>query len=272
MKKGIILLLGALLLHVSSTFAGMLGQGQTLYAGSQICSDNKQYCLTLQASDGNLVLYGPKGAVWQSQTNGKGVTRAVMQQDGNFVLYTSSNQPIWVLNLQRANPYLNVQDDGNLVFYWDRAIWSSNTSDPNTVESNQARILNADTQILVGTSYTIGQYFFILQADGNLVLYKNGGAIWNSGTASKGVTAAWMQNDGNFTLDTANETAVWSANTQGNPNAFFAFQPDGNLVVYTPTPIWDRLSGFDGKPDYKNHNGPGAGICLCIGTITTIPF
>jgi hypothetical protein len=263
--------LGSLFFHASLASAAILGQGQTLLAGSQICSDNNQYCLNLQASDGNLVLYGPTGPIWQSGTSGKGVARAVMQPDGNFVLYTASNQAVWSLNMGRANPYLNVRNDGNLAFYWYRAVWSSNTSDPNTVESNESRVLYVNTQIPAGSSYTIGQYFFILQADGNLVLYKNDAPIWASGTSGKGVTAAWMQSDGNFVLDNAAGTGVWATNTQNNPNAFFPFQPDGNLVVYTPTIIWDRLDGFN-HPDYKDHSGPGSGICLCIGTIATIPF
>nr|WKF56047.1 hypothetical protein HUO10_000491 [Paraburkholderia busanensis] len=251
----------------------MLLTGETLPLGGTVYSDNGQYVLTLQASDGNLVLYSATGPIWQAQSNGKGVTRAVMQPDGNFVLYTSANQPIFVINTGRPNSYLNVQNDGNIVFYWDRPVWTSNTSDPNTMQTNQARVLYANTKIVAGSSYTVGQYFLILQADGNFVLYKNGSPIWYTNTQGRGVTSAWVQNDGNFSLYNDAGASLWSSGTNGNYGAYFAFQPDGNLVVYAPTPIWDRLAGFN-HPDYKDHRGPGHGVCIgvCGGAIIGIPF
>ncbi|WP_230958367.1 curculin (mannose-binding) lectin [Burkholderia cepacia] len=262
------------LVFQSLAFAKRLEPGVTMWAGQSVCSDNNQYCLTLQKSDGNLVLYASNGqAVWQAKTNGKGVTRAVMQPDGNFVLYTDDNRPIWVVKTERSNSFLNVQDDGNIVFYWMRPIWDSKTSDVSSMQSNEARVLYPNTKLTAGVSYTIGQYFFILQADGNLVLYKNGAAIWNTGTAGKGVTSAWMQNDGNFVLYNDAGTPIWKTNTGGNGNALFAFQPDGNLVIYVQTPSWDRLAGYN-HPDYKDHRGPGQGWCIgaCGGSIISIPF
>lgn len=75
---------------MSSAIATVIPSGATLNLGAQVCSENGQYCLDMQASDGNLVLYGPSGVVWSAQVAGKGVTRAVVQPDGNFVLYTFS--------------------------------------------------------------------------------------------------------------------------------------------------------------------------------------
>jgi cell wall-associated NlpC family hydrolase len=46
-------------------------------------------------SDGNLVLYGPRGAVWSSQTAGNAGDHAVLQGDGNLVVYGSSGQALW---------------------------------------------------------------------------------------------------------------------------------------------------------------------------------
>ncbi|GAB7536219.1 curculin (mannose-binding) lectin [Burkholderia sp. 22PA0099] len=270
MKKGIFLFLGLLLVHLSSAFATVIPTGTTLYLGAQVCSENGQYCLDMQASDGNLVLYGPTGALWASGTANKGATRAVMQPDGNFVVYTSANVALLVLNTEHAGAYLNVQNDGNLALYWDRAIWQSNTSDPNSVQTNQGRILHTDSRIPVGASYTVGQYFLILQADGNFALYKNGVPIWYTATAGKGVTAAWMQNDGNLTMTNDAGAALWQSNTGGNANAYFAFQPDGNLVIYTPTVSWDRLAHFD-HPDYLDHSG--GGYCFaCTAEPISIPF
>jgi hypothetical protein len=48
---------------------------------------------------------------------------ALMQADGNFVLYTSSGTPCWQ-TFTDGNPgaYLNMQDDGNLVVYSSSAV------------------------------------------------------------------------------------------------------------------------------------------------------
>jgi surface antigen len=70
-------------------------------------------------TDGNLVEYGPNGAMWSSRTYGSGSSdRAVMQGDGNFVVYNPSNAPLYHTGTYN-NPgtYLIVQDDGNVVLY-----------------------------------------------------------------------------------------------------------------------------------------------------------
>jgi hypothetical protein len=63
--------------------------GSSLAIGQSIISENGTFTLTLQA-DGNLVLSGPNGVAWSSNTAGKGGTHADMQADGNFVLYTAA--------------------------------------------------------------------------------------------------------------------------------------------------------------------------------------
>jgi hypothetical protein len=60
---------------------------------------------------------GDSSVAWSTQTFVPG-TSAVMQADGNFVLYTPSGQPVWHTQTS-GNPgaFFNVQDDGNLVVY-----------------------------------------------------------------------------------------------------------------------------------------------------------
>jgi len=43
---------------------------------------------------------------------------AIMQADGNFVLYDLTNQPVWATNTA-GNPgaHMAIQDDGNMVVY-----------------------------------------------------------------------------------------------------------------------------------------------------------
>jgi hypothetical protein len=91
--------------------------GQQLNPGQSCTSPNGQYTLTYQ-TDGNLVLYGPGGALWWTGTNGTCPGFAPMQSDGNFVVYDCTGQPVWNSGTW-GNPgaYLTVQDDSNLVVY-----------------------------------------------------------------------------------------------------------------------------------------------------------
>lgn len=221
----------------------MVAAGQTILPNERVYSDNGQYFLTLQ-SDGNLVFYGPSGAIWNTKTAGSGASRAVMQPDGNFVVYRIDNSVVFVVRTGRVSSFLNIQDDGNLVFYRLLPIWNSHTNDSSSIQSSTAKIFYPNTKIFPGQVFSNGQYQLIFQTDGDLVLYKDGGrAIWSSGTAGRGATELWMQNDGNFVIY-ANGRPIWLTSTQGNSNAFFAFQPDGNLVIYRSEAVWDWKNGF----------------------------
>lgn len=87
-----------------------------------------------------------------------------------------------------------------------------------------------------------GCFTFMLQDDGNLVLYKSGNkALWQSGTSSKAVKRAVMQSDGNLVLYGYDNIAVWNSRTDGRDGSRLIVQDDGNVVIYTPSinrPVW----------------------------------
>src|SRR5947209_4484669 len=60
--------------------------GEVLTQDQSITSANGQYTFVYQG-DGNLVLYGPGGALWASNTGGRSVGECIMQGDGNLVIY-----------------------------------------------------------------------------------------------------------------------------------------------------------------------------------------
>ena len=67
-------------------------------------------------NDGNLVLYGPSGALWASNTVGQPPGFATMQDDGNVVVYRADGVPIWATDTSgMPGAELRVQDDGRLV-------------------------------------------------------------------------------------------------------------------------------------------------------------
>lgn len=94
-----------------------IGPGQRLYPDTEVRSPNGAYRLRYQ-SDGNLVLYGPGGAVWSSGTAGLGGLFAEMQPDGNFVVYHASGADPWESGTAGIpGAELRVQDDGYIVIY-----------------------------------------------------------------------------------------------------------------------------------------------------------
>jgi len=104
---------------------------QQLNAGQQLTSANGKARLVMQL-DGNLVLYrnDTNAALWASGTNGKAVSYAIMQNDGNLVCYEASGAPDWASGTNgNSGAYLVLDDDGNLIIYnaANTAIWASNT-------------------------------------------------------------------------------------------------------------------------------------------------
>lgn len=102
-----------------------------LFYGQTIVSPSCYYFLTMQ-TDGNLVLYeGPRfqgRARWASGTVGrKGY--AIMQADGNLVMYSWNGRPFFATNTHgHPGSRLVLQDDGNLVVYSGGApLWATNT-------------------------------------------------------------------------------------------------------------------------------------------------
>ena len=99
--------------------------------GDFLTSPNNLYTLNLQ-DDGNLVLYDlnlGQEAIWVSNTHNMAVSRAVMQSDGNFVIYGYPD-PIWATNTYNQDgAYIVLQDNGTLVVYETTPIWASNTEE-----------------------------------------------------------------------------------------------------------------------------------------------
>ena len=215
--------------------AEVLAPGRVLQHGDAVDSCDGRFVLTMQ-HDGNLVLYQRHvGAVWSSGTHGSGADRAVMQTDGNLVVYAGGTAR-WASGTHgEPGAIAAVQSDGNLVVYRGGAArWASGSSARPTPGCS-SQWLGSGQTLHAGDAVTScdGRFQLVMQADGNLVMYQHGvGAVWATGTHGHGATRATMQDDGNLVLYTAANHAVWASGTHGQPGAALAVQSDGNLVIY----------------------------------------
>jgi hypothetical protein len=81
----------------TSASARILQPGESLQTGSVMHSEDGRYLAVMQA-DGNFVVYrndGSSRAIWSTNTTGRGAVLAVMQHDGNFVLYDGAGRAVW---------------------------------------------------------------------------------------------------------------------------------------------------------------------------------
>ncbi len=161
-----------------------LGTGAYLVLDDYLVSDNNQ-CFAIMQSDGNFVLYHGSGpanqgpAYWASNTVlGPGQYFATMQSDGNFVLYHGSDPA-----------------------HQGAAYWVTNTA--------------------AGP----GQYFAVIQNDANFVLYQGsdpthqGAFRWNTGVVNGQVT---VHNQGGYV---ARSTVEWDLGGQHQS------QSSGNFLL-----------------------------------------
>lgn len=86
--------------------------------GSKIYTANKEYIAVIQ-SDGNLVIYNSSGQpTWASGTSGNPGAKLAVQTDGNIVIYRSNGSVAWssgVFNFEDANyARLFIDLDGKL--------------------------------------------------------------------------------------------------------------------------------------------------------------
>lgn len=125
---------------------------------------------TAKACKGSTLAAGEVLNVNEFLLSAGGAYSAIMQKDGNFVIYEGSPQtsatPIWATGTQRqvGTYFAAMQNDGNFVLY------------------NGSPVQQGSPYWASQTQSSTGAYFLIMQDDGNLVIYA-GRPTWASGTA-----------------------------------------------------------------------------------------
>ena len=120
---------GGVLTPAPPTSCGRLNPGEGITAGGALASCDGRFTLQMQL-DGNLVLYQGGTALWSNNRAHTSDFSAVMQGDGNFVVYDLASIPRFATNTS-GNPgaWLALQNDGNVVVYSSGGapLWASNT-------------------------------------------------------------------------------------------------------------------------------------------------
>ncbi|WP_275906263.1 protease pro-enzyme activation domain-containing protein [Burkholderia semiarida] len=228
-----------------AVYSGGINEGTMLKPRQAVYSASGNHELLMQ-DDGNLVLYNTTNgaAVWNTRTYGNPGAYAVFQTDGNFVVYSANGTPLWYSATygQSGEQYLAVQDDGNMVIYrLFVPVFATATDTPSYVVSSAGpAVWNGGVVLSSGQSLTSGNgaNVLVMQGDGNLVLLRHGAPVWNSGTFGYSGAFAVMQGDGNLVVYSAAGAPLWNSRTGGNPGAVTYVQDDGNVVIYTRRPNW----------------------------------
>jgi outer membrane protein assembly factor BamB len=212
---------------------------QRLNRGWSILSPNGQYKLILTYG-GNLVelaLYGK--AIFSTNTN-LGRSRgdhAIVQADGNFVVYDQSGHPLWSTGTH-GNPYafLALNNAGALqILQADtgKVLWTAShnvTMSDGVTTVTSPLTLNKEKSIQSPN----GEYRLTFQNNGNLVEYGPGGVVVfasNTADVSWVMRDATFESDGNFVIYNHWGHPVWSTGTKGNPGAVLTLNDSGTLQI-----------------------------------------
>jgi hypothetical protein len=125
--------------------------------------------------------------------------------------------------------------------------WLNNLGFYVTVNVNNAATANNSNNSVLNSGQTLSQGSYLLspdsesvltlQSNGDLALYANMQAVWDTEPTGSSANHLIMQADGNLVLYNQNNVALWDSQTEGNPGAHLVLQTDGNMVVYSSTNV-----------------------------------
>jgi hypothetical protein len=218
--------------------------------------------LTLRTDPGmptgpvTVVIQGVNGNVTHTTSVSLNVTSqctvacAVMQTDGNFVLYNAAGQPLWSSTTAGSGAgIVRVQDDGNLVLYaltkvagGVLAAPSSGPFPPQTCKIGT--LLHAPQFMEPGQCITSpkGQYFlYVSPSDGNVFIYDlaHGQGTWNAaGTSGNPGDFLNFQADGNLVVyNSAGTVNLWQTTTSNSGATLLNMEDDGRIILWRP--VWN---------------------------------
>jgi RHS repeat-associated protein len=220
-----------------------LSSGQTLLAGQHLVSSDGAYRAEMQG-DGNFVVYNSSNQpIWASGTNNQPGLTLTLGSGGDLALNDNSGNPVWqTYTNPSSNDTLTMQTDGNLVLKDGTgvALWASKGG---VTYPDLGSTLNAGSTLQDGQTMwsPTRQYRVTMQTDGNLVIYTAGGSpVWGSGTNPHSGLMLTLQNSGELGIHDNYGTVKWTSYTSPSSEDTLTLQDDGDLVLKegTGTLLW----------------------------------
>ena len=234
-----------------------------MHVGNFLKSKNGQYTLLLR-EDRNLVLLDGSNVIWRAnETQPFSATLPYRNKREAIIFFIAHSaflqdpprKRLWSAQATQTrdksawyNTYLSLQDDGNLLLIDIRELWGQDRNLPFLPKSKHILHVTADIPMPVDMPCAAGPFRFVFQSNGDLViLAESGAAIWSSGTADNGATAATMLSDGNFVVTNAAGAVMWQTGTGGHPNCWPYIQDNGKFVMLKETVTWGRFGFTPGR-------------------------
>jgi hypothetical protein len=179
--------------------------------------------------DGNFVIYRAAVATWFSGTANRPGSKIIMQGDGNLVIYGGSGAAIWSSGTRgKGGTKLTMKGNGQLLMTSssDRTIWAVG---PAAVGCSEAPSTGPSVPV-PSPSPSIPPTIGGSSIDIGTTVLSNNSLLTSTGQGTNCTFKAIMQTDGNFVLYRGTQ-AIWASGWAGVGAKLF-FQPDGNLVLY----------------------------------------
>lgn len=234
-----------------------------MHIGNFLKSKNGQYTLQLR-EDGNLVLLDGSNVIWTAnETQPFSATLPYRNKREAIIFFIAHSgflqdpprRRLWSAQATQTrdksawyNTYLALQDDGNILLIDIRELWSQDRNLPFSPKTKHLLQVAADVPMPVDVPCQAGAFNFVFKNNGEMVILgANGAALWSSGTADTGATAAIMSSSGNFAITNAGGEVLWQTGTAGHPDAWPCMQDNGKFVMIKETVTWGRFGFTPGR-------------------------
>jgi hypothetical protein len=235
------LLFAAALFTTDTAFARALNPGDSLSVGETLASEDGKYAAVMQG-DGNFVVYRNDGsgrAVWSTRTTGRGAVRATLQHNGDFTLTNAAGGLVWRAKTNGPNRVAAVSEHGRFMVFEIKHWWESKTGNE-AYRQQHAIIFPYGHVFHRGDVRTVGMYTFTFQHDGNVVVLRHGQPIWWTG--SNGATHAYVSpglvvtesGKPRFSMKHLPPSDTKLSSSLG----FLAVTPNGNVAAYRAAQVW----------------------------------